>query len=43
MTVDLRLNFIPITFSNKTFKGYEIAYIDDDNLRELRNKSNAFL
>jgi hypothetical protein len=41
MTVDLRLNFIPITFSNKTFKGYEIAYIDDDNLRELRNKYNS--
>jgi len=41
MRVDLRLNFIPITFSNKTFKGYEIAYIDDDNLRELRNKYSS--
>lgn len=39
--IDLRLNFIPITFSNNTFKGYEIAYVDDNNLKELRNKYNS--
>jgi hypothetical protein len=35
---DLRLNLIPIIFDNNTFKGYELPYVDHDNLRELRDK-----
>lgn len=35
---DLRLNLIPIKFNNDTFKGYELAYIDADQLKDLREK-----
>lgn len=35
---DLRLNLIPINFDNDRFKGYELPYIDQDHLEELREK-----
>jgi len=35
---DLRLNLIPISFDNETFRGYELPYVDHDHLRELREK-----
>jgi len=35
---DLRLNLIPINFDNDRFKGYELPYIHQDHLEELREK-----
>lgn len=35
---DLRLNFIPVTFEQNTFTGYEIAFEDKEQLQELRKK-----
>jgi hypothetical protein len=35
---DLRLNLIPISFDNSTFRGYEIPYVDDDHLKDMREK-----
>lgn len=37
MANDLRINFIPITFDNIDFFGSELPYIDEGNLRELRD------
>ena len=36
--VDFKLNFIPVIFSNQTFKGYEIPYVDEEDLKNLRSK-----
>lgn len=38
MDLDLRLNLMPISFENETFKGYELIYVDPDHLKELREK-----
>jgi hypothetical protein len=35
---DIRLNFLPVTFHGESFKGYELPYVDDDGLRELRKR-----
>lgn len=35
---DIRLNFIPITFNAEPFKGYELPYVDEEGLRNIRLK-----
>jgi hypothetical protein len=37
-STDIRLNFIPITFNSDSFRGYELPYVDEDSLKELRKK-----
>ena len=35
---DIKLNFIPVEFTNITFKGSVLAYESDEHLKELREK-----
>ena len=35
---DIRLNLVPITFDSDSFKGYEMPYVDENGLKELRVK-----